>query len=31
MMRAHLLRGLQEEWRKAGRLNFPVSDFHGWT
>ncbi|HAN70472.1 MAG TPA: ATPase, partial [Actinobacteria bacterium] len=31
MNRAHLLRGLQEEWRKAGRLNFPVADFQGWA
>ena len=31
MTRAHLLRGLQEEWRKAGRLNFPASDFAGWV
>ena len=29
--REHLLRGLQEEWRKAGRLNFPISNFDGWT
>ena len=27
----HLLRGLQEEWRKAGRLTFPSGDFAGWT
>lgn len=31
MNRGHLLRGLQEEWRKAGRLNFPVGDFGGWA
>lgn len=30
MTREHLLRGLQEEWRKAGRLNFPIGDFDGW-
>ena len=30
MTRVHLLRGLQEEWRKAGRLNFPIGDFDGW-
>ena len=30
MNRVHLLRGLQEEWRKAGRLNFPIGDFDGW-
>jgi hypothetical protein len=28
--REHLLRGLQEEWRKAGRLNFPAKDFVDW-
>jgi SpoVK/Ycf46/Vps4 family AAA+-type ATPase len=28
--REHLLRGLQEEWRKAGRLNFPSKDFVDW-
>ena len=28
--RSHLLRGLQEEWRKAGRLNFPTTGFEGW-
>ena len=28
--REHLLRGLQEEWRKAGRLNFPIKDFGDW-
>lgn len=31
MTRLHLLRGLQEEWRKAGRLNFPAGDFAGWV
>ena len=31
LTRADLLRGLQEEWRKAGRLNFPAKDFEGWT
>jgi AAA+ superfamily predicted ATPase len=30
LTREHLLRGLQEEWRKAGRLSFPISDFDGW-
>lgn len=29
--RMHLLRGLQEEWRKAGRLNFPIGDFAPWA
>lgn len=31
MTREHLLRGFQEEWRKAGRLNFPAKEFDGWA
>lgn len=30
LSRSHLLRGLQEEWRKAGRLNFPAGQFAEW-
>ncbi len=30
LTRTHLLSGLQEEWRKAGRLNFPFKDFQSW-
>lgn len=29
--RAHVLRGAREEWRKAGRLNFPESSFASWS
>jgi hypothetical protein len=29
--RRHLLRGLKEEWRKAGRLTFPAGDFANWA
>lgn len=29
--RAHVLRGAREEWRKAGRLNFPEASFTRWT
>ena len=28
--RTHILNGLREEWRKAGRLNFPDHTFHTW-
>lgn len=28
--RGHILKGVREEWRKSGRLNFPNSDFAGW-
>ena len=28
--RGHILNGIREEWRKAGRLNFPQSGFEGW-
>ena len=31
LSRAHVLRGAREEWRKAGRLNFPDSAFTGWS
>ena len=30
LSRDHVLRGVREEWRKAGRLNFPESTFTGW-
>lgn len=28
--RWHVMRGLHEEWRKMGRLNFPHETFRGW-
>ena len=28
--REHVLRGVREEWRKAGRLNFPEAIFANW-
>lgn len=28
--RRHILKGIREEWRKAGRLNFPIDRFTGW-
>lgn len=31
LTRAHVLRGAREEWRKAGRLNFPDAQFAGWV
>jgi AAA+ superfamily predicted ATPase len=30
LQRRHVLEGVREEWRKAGRLNFPDATFTGW-
>lgn len=31
LQRHHVLEGAREEWRKAGRLNFPEHTFAAWT
>jgi len=31
LQRTHVLEGVREEWRKAGRLNFPENAFTGWS
>ena len=31
LQRRYILEGVREEWRKAGRLNFPELVFPGWV